>query len=101
MLSPLRFHYDTPTFNLPVRLGPANSARHDRVLLRLRSTAQRDPGYQPGYPNNFNAASKCPPHRVSARRGVLWTTTLTARYAYVTLLSGASANHPSVLRVRL
>jgi hypothetical protein len=28
MLSPLRFHYDTETFSLPVRLGLANSGRH-------------------------------------------------------------------------
>jgi hypothetical protein len=33
--------------------------RRDRVLLRLPSTVLRDPGYQPGYIQNYNSASLC------------------------------------------
>jgi uncharacterized protein (TIGR03382 family) len=32
-LSPLRFHYDTPTFNLPTRLGMLNSAGRQDLLV--------------------------------------------------------------------
>ena len=33
--------------------------RRDRVLLSLPSTVLRDPGYQPGYIQNYNSASLC------------------------------------------
>ena len=36
-----------------------STARRDRVLLSLPSTVLRDPGYQPGYIQNYNSASLC------------------------------------------
>jgi len=41
MLSPLRFHYDTPNFNLPVRLGLANSAGTQDLLVHILARDQR------------------------------------------------------------
>jgi hypothetical protein len=41
MLSPLRFHYDTPNFNLPVRLGLANSAGTQDLIVHILARDQR------------------------------------------------------------
>tara|TARA_R110002096_G_scaffold423452_2_gene630650 strand:- start:57401 stop:58987 length:1587 start_codon:yes stop_codon:yes gene_type:complete len=41
MLSPLRFHYDTDDFNLPVRLGLMNSAGTQDLLVYLLAQGQR------------------------------------------------------------
>ncbi len=41
MLSPLRFHYDTPNFNLPVRLGLANSAGTQDLLVHILAKDRR------------------------------------------------------------
>jgi hypothetical protein len=65
-----------------LRIGSASSPRHDRVLLRLPSTALRDPGYQPGYEHAYNEASLCPKH--TAARGRLGSTALGTGVAYVT-----------------
>lgn len=80
-------------------LGPIGKARKDRVVLRLRSTSPRDGGFQPGYVDHYDAASRCPHKHVSAQRGVLWSTALVGRVAYVTLLAGSRADRPSILRV--
>ena len=40
-------------------LGSLASPARDRVLLSLSSTVTRDPGYQPGYVENYNSASGC------------------------------------------
>ena len=40
-LSPLRFHYDTETFSLPVRLGLVNSAGTQDLLVHILSKGQR------------------------------------------------------------
>jgi hypothetical protein len=40
-------------------LGSPLSAARDRVLLTLPSTVTRDPGYEPGYVEDYNSASLC------------------------------------------
>jgi hypothetical protein len=41
MLSPLRFHYDTETFSLPVRLGLMNSSGTQDLLVHILARGQR------------------------------------------------------------
>ncbi len=41
MLSPLRFHYDTEKFSLPVRLGLANSAGTQDLIVHILARRQR------------------------------------------------------------
>jgi hypothetical protein len=41
MLSPLRFHYDAETFNLPVRLGLVNSAGTQDLIVHILARRQR------------------------------------------------------------
>jgi hypothetical protein len=40
-LSPLRFHYDTESFNLPVRLGLMNSAGAQDLIVHILARGQR------------------------------------------------------------
>ncbi|HUS27939.1 MAG TPA: DUF2330 domain-containing protein [Kofleriaceae bacterium] len=40
-LSPLRFHYDTPDFNLPIRLGLANSSGTQDLIVNILAPNQR------------------------------------------------------------
>jgi len=41
VLSPLRFHYDAPTFTLPVRLGLLNSAGRQDLIVHVLAKGQR------------------------------------------------------------
>jgi hypothetical protein len=41
MLSPLRFHYDSDTFNLPIRLGLVNSAGTQDLIVHILARNQR------------------------------------------------------------
>jgi MYXO-CTERM domain-containing protein len=41
VLSPLRFHYDSEQFNLPIRLGLANSAGTQDLIVNILSPHQR------------------------------------------------------------
>ncbi|MEZ4301780.1 MAG: DUF2330 domain-containing protein [Polyangiaceae bacterium] len=41
MLSPLRFHYDSETFSLPVRLGLANSSGTQDLIVHVLARRQR------------------------------------------------------------
>jgi hypothetical protein len=41
VLSPLRFHYDTPEFNLPVRLGLLSSQGEQDLLVHILARGQR------------------------------------------------------------
>ena len=41
VLSPLRVHYDSPDFNLPVRLGLLNSAGEQDLLVHILARGQR------------------------------------------------------------
>jgi uncharacterized protein (TIGR03382 family) len=40
-LSPLRFHYDSETFNLPIRLGLANSSGTQDLIVSILAPGQR------------------------------------------------------------
>lgn len=66
-------------------LGTLHSSYRDRVLVSLPSTVRRDPGYQPGYENAWNAASNCP-NRRRGRGGTrqLGPTALSGTLAYMT-----------------
>jgi hypothetical protein len=48
MLSPLRFHYDTDTFNLPVRLGLLNSAGAQDLIVHILAKSRYEVA---NYPN--------------------------------------------------
>jgi len=47
-LSPLRFHYDTPEFSLPVRLGLLNSQGSQDLIVNILATSRYDVA---NYPN--------------------------------------------------
>jgi hypothetical protein len=83
-----------------LRLGSPRSAMRDRVLLRLASTVQRDPGYQPGYEHAYNSASLCSRRRVGGSgRTQMGATALSATTAYVTeTSSGDERSHILALR---
>lgn len=68
-----------------LRLGSMTGHRHDRVLLKLPSTARRDPGYEPGYEHKWNRASRCPNRSAGAGSAIrLGPTALSATATYVT-----------------
>jgi MYXO-CTERM domain-containing protein len=50
MLSPLRFHYDSEQFNLPVRLGLINSAGDQDLLVNILAARRHEVA---NYPNVF------------------------------------------------
>jgi len=51
MLSPLRFHYDSDTFSLPIRLGLINSSGTQDLIVHVLARGQR---YEvANYPNAF------------------------------------------------
>ncbi|MCW3013474.1 MAG: mauF, partial [Solirubrobacterales bacterium] len=85
-----------------LRLGrPDGDGRGDRVLLRLRAVAQQDGGYQRGYVDAYDGASKCPKRAITVRPGVLWTTALSAAGAFVTRLPASGRGAADLLRVPL
>jgi hypothetical protein len=61
-------------------LGPLDDPSRDRVLYGAGPVAERDPGYEPGH-SPFTRTPR--PARASAQ---LWTTALSPRAAYVTLV---------------
>jgi hypothetical protein len=68
-----------------LRIGPQDSPRRDRTVMRLRSTARRDPGYQPGYEHAYNGASLCHAHGIRRALGArLGPTALTPSAIYLT-----------------
>jgi hypothetical protein len=57
---------------------------HERVLLTLPSTVTRDPGYEQGYVENYNAASLCANRKTGPGGTItLGASALGARDAYV------------------
>ena len=63
-----------------LELGAAQPAARDRVLYRLAAPAPHDEGHEPGYSH----VTRTP--RPAVASWTLWTTALSARRAYVTLL---------------
>jgi hypothetical protein len=80
------------------KLSGRTNGRGDRVKLRIRSTAARDPGYERHYTHHFNAASKCHRRKFAKYHGTLWTTGLTPSRAMVTLL-GHNRARPHVVTI--
>lgn len=65
--------------------GPIDGSR-DRTLLQLRSTAERDAGHERGYIRAYHEAGLCPSTRYGPIRGTLWTTALSGKRAFVTVI---------------
>jgi hypothetical protein len=74
-------------------------ARHGRarVLMRGRALAGTDAGFDPGHTSQGSGTGPCPHRRSTAN--MLWTTALSARFAYVTLLR-TTTGAATLLRVR-
>ena len=65
-LSPLRFHYDSEDFSLPIRLGMANSAGKQDLIVNIISKTKR---YEvANYKNVFIPTSPSSTRRCSTRR---------------------------------
>lgn len=77
-----------------LELGPLTSGP-DRLLLSAASTSLRDVGHEPGY----SPVTRTPPPTKPAA-DTFWTTALSPRYAYLTLLPVARAAKPSIVRLR-
>jgi hypothetical protein len=69
-----------------LRLGRLGTARRERVLLRIGSTALRDRGHSRGHTSQGSEPGRCPHHSPARTTTVLWTTALSQRRAYVTQL---------------
>jgi hypothetical protein len=68
-----------------------------RVLMRGRALAGTDAGFDPGHTSQGSGTGPCPHRRDTAN--MLWTTALSARFAYVTLLR-TTTGAATLLRVR-
>ena len=68
-----------------------------RVLMRGRPLAGTDAGFDPGHTSQGSGTGPCP-HRAETAN-MLWTTALSARFAYVTLLR-TTTGAATLLRVR-
>jgi hypothetical protein len=84
-----------------LRLGLPDR-RHERFLVTLAPIARRDPGHEPGHTRQGSETGTCAGGVRRAARRVLWTTALSRRYAYVTVLrfGAAGLGSPQILRVR-
>jgi hypothetical protein len=83
-------------------LPSPSSAARARVLLSLPSTVLRDPGYQPGYIQNYNSASLCK-NRPTGPGGttVLGSTALSGGTAYVSESPVADVAHTTIAMIGL
>ena len=76
-------------------LGARRPHVRDRTLYRTGSTALRDPGYQRGYSRVTLTPPAARPARVA-----LWTTALTSRHAYLSLLPlSGNARRATIVRL--
>jgi hypothetical protein len=79
-----------------------STARHDRVLLNLPSTVLRDPGWQPGYIQNYNSASLCANRKPGAGgTTTLGATALTPSIAYVSESPVTDVKRTTIIRIAL
>ena len=83
--------------------SPSSSAKsRPRLLLRLPSTVARDPGWQPGYVQNYNSASLC--HNRGPGAGgttSLGSTALSGSLAYVGESPAGDVKHTTIVRIGL
>jgi hypothetical protein len=87
---------------LLLRLPSNPPARHDRLLLLLPSTVLRDPGYQPGYIQDYNSASLCA-HRGAGPGGTttLGASALSGSTAYVSESPTSDVARTTIVRIGL
>jgi hypothetical protein len=84
-----------------LRLGLPDR-RHERFLLSLAPLARRDSGHEHGHTRQGSETGTCAGGARRLARSVLWTTALSRRYAYVTVLSlgAAGLGSPRIVRVK-
>jgi hypothetical protein len=84
-----------------LRLGLPDR-RRERFLVNLAPIARHDAGHDHGYTRQGSETGICPGGVRRAAREVLWTTALSRRYAYVTVLrfGAAGLGSPRILRIR-
>jgi len=66
-----------------------------RTLLRIGSTARRDPGHEHGRTTQGREPGQCPRGTPPRSAQTLWTTALGAHEAWVTLLRPGTQDHPA------
>ena len=83
--------------------SPSSSAKsRPRLLLRLPSTVARDPGWQPGYVQNYNSASLCGKHGPGGGgTTTLGSTALSGSLAYVGESPAGDVKHTTIVRIGL
>jgi hypothetical protein len=74
-----------------LELGGAYPGAGDHVLFRLGAPATHDSGHEPGYSHETRTP------RAPIASWTLWTTALSARRAYVTLLSRRAGGQPRIV----
>jgi hypothetical protein len=78
------------------------TARRARILLSLPSVVARDPGYQPGYVQNYNSASLCKSRRTgSGGTTTLGSTALSGSTAYVSESPVANVAQTTIATIAL
>jgi hypothetical protein len=84
-----------------LRLGPSGGGR-EHFLVGLSPIARHDPGHEPGHTEQGSEPGRCPGGVRPQASSLLWTTALSSRYAYVTVLRFGSAGlgSPRILRFR-
>jgi hypothetical protein len=83
-----------------LRLGLPDR-RRERFLVGLAPIARHDSGHEHGHTRQGSETAICPGGVRRAARSVLWTTALSRRYAYVTVLrfGAAGLGSPRILRI--
>jgi len=82
-----------------LELTSLRAPRRARVLLALGTTAKRDAGHEPGYTSQGSEPSRCPRGTPRPTDRTLWTTALSGRDAYVTLLRPGAGRTPAAARI--
>jgi len=83
-----------------LRLGRPGGGR-ERFLMALAPVARRDPGHERGHTEQGSECTGCPGGVRRPTTTLLWSTALSRRYAYVTVLRlGSSGLRPRILRIR-
>ncbi len=75
--------------------------RRERFLVGLAPIARRDAGHEHGHTRQGSESGTCPGGVRRPARSVLWTTALSPRYAYVTVLGfgAAGLGNPRIVRI--
>jgi hypothetical protein len=84
------------------RLRLGRPGRRERFVMALAPLARRDPGHERGHTEQGSEPSRCHGGLRRPARSIMWTTALSRRYAYVTVLRRGSSGlgRPRILRIR-